>query len=418
MRVIGLDVSRSFAEVAYLENGLVQAGGRVTLLHPELEHFARRLGPDDHVVLEATGNTAAIVAALKSHAGRVVVANPLKVRLIAEARIKTDKIDAAILAQLYASGFLPEVWTPDDATLALRRQVARRTQIVRQRTRLKNEIHAVLAANRIAPCPASDLFGKKGRSWLADQPLPLDERIGVEQRLRALDLLAHDAKQIEEMLARSALSQPQVARLMTITGINVMIALSLVAAIGDISRFSSPEKLVSYLGLNPSVYQSGLQPAKHGRISKRGRSHARGMLVEGAWAVAQTPGPLRAFFLRIKDRRGEQIAAVACARKLAVIAWYVLTRDENFVWERPALVAHKRRQLELQAGMPEKHGSHKGLGADYNLKAIRDQERAVAEQAEKVYQKLFSRWRQAKPKEAQPCPWPPKRNQDKVRGAR
>jgi transposase len=417
MRVIGLDVSRSFAEVAYLENGLVRAGGRVTLLHPELERFALSLGKEDHVVLEATGNTAAIVSALKSRAGRVIVANPLKVRLIAEARIKTDKIDAAILAQLYASGFLPEVWTPNDATLALRRQVTRRTQIVRQRTRLKNEIHAVLAAHLIAPCPASDLFGKKGRKWLADQPLPLDERIGVEQRLRTLDLLAHDAKQIEEMLARSALAQPQVARLMTITGVNALIAISLVAAIGEISRFASPEKLVSYFGLNPSVYQSGLQPAKHGRITKRGRSHARGMLVEGAWAVAQTPGPLRAFFLRIKDRRGEQIAAVACARKLAVIAWHVLTRDENFVWERPALVAHKRRQLELQAGMPARRGGQKGLGGDYNLKAVRDQERAVAEQSEKVYQRLFSRWQQSKPKSAPSCCWPIRGDRDNMAGA-
>jgi transposase len=417
MRVIGLDVSRSFAEVAYLENGLVRAGGRVTLLHPELERFALSLGKEDHVVLEATGNTAAIVSALKSRAGRVIVANPLKVRLIAEARIKTDKIDAAILAQLYASGFLPEVWTPNDATLALRRQVTRRTQIVRQRTRLKNEIHAVLAAHLIAPCPASDLFGKKGRKWLADQPLPLDERIGVEQRLRTLDLLAHDAKQIEEMLARSALAQPQVARLMTITGVNALIAISLVAAIGEISRFASPEKLVSYFGLNPSVYQSGLQPAKHGRITKRGRSHARGMLVEGAWAVAQTPGPLRAFFLRIKDRRGEQIASVACARKLAVIAWHVLTRDENFVWERPALVAHKRRQLELQAGMPARRGGQKGLGGDYNLKAVRDQERAVAEQSEKVYQRLFSRWQQSKPKSAPSCCWPIRGDRDNMAGA-
>ena len=136
MRVIGLDVSRSVAEVAYLQDGLLRAGGSIVLKRLELEQFARRLSQDDHVILEATGNTAAIVTVLKPHAGRVVVANPLQVRLIAEAKIKTDKIDAAILAQLYAAGFLPEVWIPDDQTQSLRRQVARRTQIVRQRTRL------------------------------------------------------------------------------------------------------------------------------------------------------------------------------------------------------------------------------------------------------------------------------------------
>ncbi len=108
MRVIGLDVSRSVAEIAYLENGLLRAGGRVGLRRDELERFAAKLKPDDHVVLEATGNTIAIANVLTGHVGRVIVANPLQVRLIAEARVKTDKIDAAILAQLYASGFLPE----------------------------------------------------------------------------------------------------------------------------------------------------------------------------------------------------------------------------------------------------------------------------------------------------------------------
>lgn len=103
----------------------------------------------DHVVLEATGNTAAIVNVLRQHVARVAIANPLQVRLIAEARVKTDKIDAAVLAQLYASHFLPEVWMPDENTLALRRQVSRRAQLVRQRTRLKNEVHAVLAAHLI-----------------------------------------------------------------------------------------------------------------------------------------------------------------------------------------------------------------------------------------------------------------------------
>lgn len=406
MRVIGLDVARSVAEVAYLQEGLLRAGGRISLSRPELERFARRLGPEDHVVLEATGNTAAIVSVLKAHAGRVVIANPLLVRLIADAKIKTDKIDAAVLAQWYASGFLPEVWIPDEATQALRRQVARRAQIVRQRTRLKNEVHAVLAAHLIDPCPASDLFGKKGRQWLANQPLPMDERIGVEQRLRALDRLAEDLQEIEQPLARQVLEDPRVELLMTITGVNLPIAQSLLAAIGDIGRFPSPEKLVSYFGLNPAVYQSGLQPAKHGHISKRGRAHVRGMLVEAAWAAASSPGPLRAFFLRIRDRRGEQIAAVASARKLAVIAWYVLNYNEPFAWQRPALAAHKRRQLQLKAGMPAQPGNRRGIGAAYNLKAVRDQERALAEQAEKTYQRLFSRWKQSRPRDAASVPWP------------
>ncbi len=116
-------------------------------------------------MLEATGNTAAIAAALKPHVARVVIANPLQVRLIAEARVKTDKIGAAILAQLYASGFLPQVWMPDERTQALRRQVARRAQIVRHRTRLKNEIHSVLATHLIARCPATVAGDVKARHF-------------------------------------------------------------------------------------------------------------------------------------------------------------------------------------------------------------------------------------------------------------
>lgn len=396
MRVVGLDVSRTVAEIAYLEDGRIRAGGRVELQHAPLHAFARRLHPTDEVVLEATGNTQAIVAALKAHVAKVVVANPLQVRLIAEAKVKTDKIDAAVLAQLYASGFLPEVWIPDADTQALRRQVARRAQIVRQRTRLKNEIHSVLAAHLVPKSPAADLFGRKGRAWLAQQPLPLDERLGVEQRLRELDRLGEDLTAVERQLGDSVLEDARVHQLLTITGVNATVAIGLLAAIGDVTRFRSPQKLVSYFGLNPCVYQSGLQPARHGHISKRGRSHARAMLVEAAWAAAKSPGPLRAFFLRIRERRGLQIAAVATARKLAVIVWHVLTGNEDYAWNRPALTAAKRRGLELQAGWPSKRGQ-KGDAAAYSLKQVRDRERALVVQAERVYVRQVARW-QAQPK--------------------
>ena len=395
MRVIGLDVSRTVGEIAYLEDGQLREGGRVVLQHDALERFARGLQPSDEVVLEATGNTTAIVTALKPHVAKVVIANPLQVRLIAEARVKTDKIDAAILAQLYASGFLPQVWMPDDYTQALRRQVARRSQIVRHRTRLKNQIHAVLAAHLIPQCPAADLFGRKGRAWLAEQPLPMDERLAVEQRLRELDRLGEDLGAIDKLLCESVLQDEQLKRLLTITGVNSIVAIGLLAAIGEISRFASPEKLVSYFGLNPRVRQSGLQPAQHGHISKVGRAHARAMLVEAAWAAANAPGPLRAFFLRIRARRGQQIAAVATARKLAVIAWHVLAGQEDYAWGRPGLIAKKRRELELRAGLPARKG-HRGAAAEYNLKEIRDQERAAAQIAEQAYVRFVANWQPKK----------------------
>lgn len=156
-------------------------------------------------------------------------------------------------------------------------------------------------------------------AWLSLQPLPMDERIGIDQRLHELDRLAENLQQVERVLAQSAIHDDRLRKLLTIIGINTTVAIGLISAIGDIARFRSPEKLVSYFGFNPSAYQSGLQPVKHGHISKRGRSYARAMLVEAAWAAAQTAGPVRAFFLRVRDRRGQQIAAVATARKLAII---------------------------------------------------------------------------------------------------
>jgi transposase len=393
MRVIGLDVHRTFAEVVLLEDGQCRSAGRVELTVDRLESFGQRLLPTDEVVLEATGNTAAIVRSLKPHVAQVVIANPLQVRAIAHARVKTDKIDAAILAQLHASGFLPTVWMPDPDTEALRRQVARRTQLVRQRTRLKNEIHSVLHAHLIPHCPFADLFGTKGRAWLAQQPLPLDERRGVEQRLREIDRHGEDLAVIDRALAQATLHDPRVHRLLTISGVNVTVAISLVAAIGEIGRFASAQKLVSYFGLNPSVRQSGLTPARHGHITKIGRAHARGMLVEAAWAAAHTPGPLRAFFLRIRARRGMQIAAVAAARKLAIIAWHVLTKDEDYDWVRPALTQKKLRALELQSGLASAQGSRRGRAYEYNLPAIRAQECRGAEQAERAYERFVARWK-------------------------
>lgn len=392
MRVIALDVHRSFAEVAVHEEGLARPAGRIVLEHDAVVKFARSLRRDDHVVLEATGNTAAIVRLLTPHTRRVAVANPRLVRLIAEAKVKTDKIDAKILAQLYAAGFLPEVWLPDEATELRRRLVAQRAQVVAPMTRLKNRIHSVLHANLI-PRYQGKLFSKTGRAWLDAQAVPQDQRLAIRRHLDELDHLATDLIALERALAERALGDDRVRRLMTVGGINAVVAVAVLAAIGDVRRFPAPARLVAYLGLDPKVRQSGDRPAQHGRISKQGRAHARAMLVEAAWAVAATPGPLRAFFLRVKDRRGKQVAAVATARKLAVLIWHLLIKEEDYAWARPALVEAKRRQLELMAGRPSRRGgSEPGPARDYSIKAVRERERVWVEQAEKAYARFVAAW--------------------------
>jgi transposase len=391
-RVIGMDIHRTFAEVVFWEDGKLRPAGRVSMTRAGLEGFGRSLGKDDEVVIEATGNAMAVVRVLSPHVGRVIVANPLQVKAIAHAHVKTDKIDAGVLASLRAADFLPEIWLPDADTERLRRLVARRNQLVRHRTRIKNEVHAILHAHLIPPCPHAELFGRLGRIWLAQQAVPNDERAAIERHLRELDRLGEDLATLDREIAQNGIEDLAVKRLLTITGVNLIVAAGLVAAIGDVRRFADPQKLVSYVGLNPRVRQSGLGLAQHGRISKRGRSHARAMLVEAAWAAAKAPGPLRAFFLRIRARRGHQIAAVAVARKLAVLCWHLLTKEADYQWARPALVANKMRSMELQAGQPARKGGKRGAAYAYNIKELRDREIELARQAEQACERFVSQW--------------------------
>lgn len=274
----------------------------------------------------------------------------------------------------------------------MRRLVARRNQVVRHRTRIKNEVHAILHAHLIPPCPHADLFGRLGRIWLAQQLMPDDECAAIERHLLELDRLSEDLGVLDTQIAQAGSEDPAVKRLLTITGVNLIVAAGLVAAIGDVRRFTSPQKLVSYVGLNPRVLQSGLGLAQHDRISKRGRSHARAMLVEAAWAAAKAPGPLRAFSLRIRARRGHQIAAVAVARELAILCWHLLTKRADYQWARPALVASKLHAMELQAGQPARKGNKRGTAYAYNVKALRDAEIELARHAEEAYERFVSQW--------------------------
>jgi transposase len=378
-RCFGLDVHREFAQVAIWQDGQVRQVGQVAATPEGLRLFADSLAPTDEVAIEATCNTHAIAKLLEPRVAGVVISNPQKTRAIAEAKVKTDKVDAAVLAQLLAADYLPAVWLADDATHALRRQVARRAHIVRQRTRLKNQVQAILHRNLIPRCPAADLFGHKGRRWLAEQALPGDERQAVAALLRQLDFHGQELAIIDAELGRVALASVEVKRLMTIPGVDATVALSIVAAVGDFGRFRAPAKLVSYLGPNPRVRQSG------------------GMLVEAAWAASKTPGPLRAFYQRVRARRGMQVAVVATARKLAVLCWHLIAKGEDYAFARPSLTAQKLRRLELRAGMPSKRGQ-KGKAAGYSLREVRARENALNEQAEQAYRQLVADWQATAPK--------------------
>ena len=163
MRSIGLDIHRDFCAIAISESGRVRSAGTVARTPEQLEILANSLRPDDQVALEATSNALAIARILEPHVARVVVATRRDLEAIARAKAKTDRLDARMLARLLAAGLLAGSWLPDEDTRAQRRRLQRRAQLVRSRTRSKNEIHAALIRNLKGKPPMSDLFGKAGR---------------------------------------------------------------------------------------------------------------------------------------------------------------------------------------------------------------------------------------------------------------
>ncbi|HEX6023485.1 MAG TPA: IS110 family transposase [Solirubrobacter sp.] len=386
-RAIGLDVHRDFCVVAICEDGRVRSGGRVASTPEGLRLLAESLVGSDRVALEVTGSCWEVARILEPHVDRVVVVSPDDTG-ISSARAKTDKLDARALAGLLWRGELEAVWMPDERCRILRRRLARREQLTRARTRAKNEIHASLQRRLQERPPCSDLFGVKGRAWLGALELPLEERESVDAGMRQVEFLDTEIAVVERLIAQQALSWPEIRRLMTVPGVNLICAATFIAAVGRPERFLTSRKLVAYLGLDPKVRQSGEGPARSGRISKRGSASARWALVEAAWSVVLQPGPLHAFYERTRARRGHGKAIVATARKLAVLFWCMLRRGEDYAHQQPSLTKKKLRRLEITAGAPKYSKTARGVWSANDT--IRQAERELAAQAEASYKRLVT----------------------------
>jgi transposase len=384
-RAIGLDVHRDFSVIAICEDGIVRSAGRVPSTPDGIGTLAESLLPSDRVALEVTGSCWEVARLLEPHVNRVIVVSPDDTGIMS-ARAKTDRLDARALALLLWRGELDAVWMPDERCWIMRRRLARREQLVHARSRSKNEIHAVLQRRLQGKPPCSDLFGVKGRQWLAGLELPLEERESVDAGIRHIEFLDAEIAAVERLIAQQALSWPEIRRLMTVPGVNLVCAASFMAAVGDTRRFITSRKLVAYLGLDPKVKQSGETPARSGRISKRGSASARWALVEAAWTAVLQPGPLHAFYERTKARRGHGKAIVATARKLSVLFWCMLTRGEDYAHQQPSLTSKKLRRLEITAGAPKCSPSSRGIWSAND--AVRQAERALAEQAETSYKRM------------------------------
>ncbi len=273
-RAIGLDVRRDFCVVAICEEGIVRSAGRVPSTPKDLAMLADSLLPSDRVALEVTGSCREVARILKPCVNRVIIVSPDDTG-IAAARAKTDKLDARALALLLWRGELDAVWMPDERCQIMRRRLQRREQLMHARSRSKNEIHAVLQRRLKTKPPCSDLFGVKGREWLTGLELPLEERESVDAGIRHIEFLDAEIAAVERLIAQQALNWPEIRRLMTVPGVNLVCAASFMAAVGDHTRFSTSGKMVAYVGLDPKVKQSGEAPARSGRIESSPTDHTR-----------------------------------------------------------------------------------------------------------------------------------------------
>jgi transposase len=325
-RFVAIDIHKS-----YLMVGAIDIEQRIVLqprkveLHRWLVWAQANLLPTDAVVLEATTNAWTIYDQVVGLVARAVVVHPAKVRLIAEARVKTDKVDVLTLAKLLRADMLPEVWVPPLDVRDLRALLSHRRRLVAQQTTAKNRLQSVLHRLNLKP-PEGDLFARKQRQWWRELELSPTERLRVEQDLATLEHIRPQIEEVDAELRRLSTSEQwaeQVPYLVQLPGIGLLTAMTILGAIGDITRFGSAKQLVGYAGLGAGVHASGKTHRDKG-ITKQGRRDLRFVLVETARVAVQTHPYWKKEFGRLATRIGEHKALVAIARKLLIVVWHVL----------------------------------------------------------------------------------------------
>jgi transposase len=258
----------------------------------------------------------------------VALANPLKTKAIASAKIKSDKVDARILAHLLRSNLVAESYVPPKHLREIRALIRHRVAIVKIRTMVKNEIHALVDKHGLEH-EFSDLFGKHGTEWLRRLQLPPLDRLILDNHLTHLESLNQQTGRVDEEIHDKAVEDEDIRLLLSMTGIDVYSALLIRSEIGNITRFPHYKKLASWTGIAPSLHQSG-NVEYHGRITKQGSRILRWVMVEAARVAVNHDPRMRAFHERVKHRRGDQKAIIAVANKMLKIIWFMLTRREPY----------------------------------------------------------------------------------------
>ncbi len=276
-----------------------------------------------------------------------LLANPMQVRAIAKARLKDDKIDSNILADLLRSDLVPESFVPAKETRELRQLVRTRLDLVYSRSGIKNKIHAILAKYEY-DSPVFKIFSATGINWLSKLELSWIDRMAMDLYLKTLDVLSSQIDAFTAKIASISKEDSDVKLLMTIPGIDYITALTVMSEIVYVSRFSTPWKLVSYAGLAPSRRDSG-QRKYSGGITRLGSRWLRNAVVEAAGITLRCDERLGKFYERIAARRGPQKAKVAVAKEMLVIMWHMLSNNEPYRTQDDKLTARKYKKMERES---------------------------------------------------------------------
>lgn len=329
----GLDLHRKYAQIVTLdESGNIVKEGKVDNSQQAFTDFFSQKpyysATEHKLVLEPTSFWYPCYEILENLNIEVHLANPVQVKAIASARIKTDRIDAKILAHLLRCNLLPEAYIPPKSVRYLKELVRCRVSLIRMRTQIKNKIHSLLHKNSIRH-EFSDLFGRKGLEYLQNLSLPPTFQTIKEHYLSVYYDLTEQIKIVSEIIKKKALKSRQAQLLTTIDGIGYFMALLILSEIGDINRFPTPKHLHSYAGIVPSVYSSGGK-TRTGRITKQGSSYLRWAFVEVGQRQGQFQSKIGAYYRKIKAKKGTKTAKVACARKIATAVFVVLKKNEPY----------------------------------------------------------------------------------------
>ena len=339
-RFVGLDIHKKYFVAIGVDSKLNQVLGPYEAPMRHLGKWAKKnLTPEDAVVVEMTTNTYVVYDTLKPLVYSVTVVHPPHVALIVRAQVKTDKKAAFTLAQLHAAGLLPGVWIPPLEVRELRALVAHRRKMVTLASVAKCRLHAVLHRHDIELPEGWEPFSDHLRPWWEALKVSPLEQVCLKSDLATLDFAKSQVQAIEDALKEIAAKDERVPLLVQITGVGLLTAITILAAIGEISRFPSAKQLVGYAGLGARVHASG-ETFNTGRITKSGRRDLRTALVEVAHHAAVHHPHFKVEYERLCKSIGKQKAMVAIARKLLVLVWQVLTKGTADKFADPTQVAH------------------------------------------------------------------------------